>query len=497
VRPVGSCCLVLHSHLPWLSGHGSWPVGEEWLYQAWSQSYLPVTQLIGRLAAEGRRDLLTLGVTPVLAAQLDDSYTLRQMHTWLGFWQLRAEGLAGRREDTLRELAGYEFSRATAALADFEQHWRHGGSPVLRALADSGAVQLLGGPLTHAFQPLLRDPVARFALNAGLDDHGLRFGVRPGGIWAPECGYRPGLEQLYATAGVTSFLVDGPTLRTAGRTTAAAWTVADTDVVVFARDEELTHRVWSPESGYPTGPDYRDFHTYDHPSGIKPARVTSAATAPDAKAPYDPDQARSAAIRDADQFVTRVRDRLGALAAELGRPGLTVVAVDTELFGHWWHEGPVFLEHVLRRLPEAGVQLTTLHGAAAAGHVGGRVDLGPGTWGTGNDDRTWAGQQVADLVDLGGRIQEDLLAAMDEPDADGRARRPDLDQLAREAMLTLSSDWAFMVSNDNAADYARARAFGHAAAFDTAKATVVPDAAPAGRRPFPHLDARQLTAVPR
>ena len=103
-EPVGTCCIVLHTHLPWLAHHGSWPVGEEWLYQAWASSYLPVFDLLERLAAEGRRDLLTLGITPVLAAQLDDPYCLREFHTWLGFWQSRAEGLAGRRDPALREL---------------------------------------------------------------------------------------------------------------------------------------------------------------------------------------------------------------------------------------------------------------------------------------------------------------------------------------------------------------------------------------------------------
>ena len=87
----GTFCLVLHSHLPWLPHHGSWPVGEEWLYQAWAHSYLPMVELLERFAAEGRRDVLTLGVTPVLAAQLDDPYSIRAFHDWLGHWQLRAQ----------------------------------------------------------------------------------------------------------------------------------------------------------------------------------------------------------------------------------------------------------------------------------------------------------------------------------------------------------------------------------------------------------------------
>ena len=103
-EPVGTFCLVLHTHLPWLAHHGAWPVGEEWLHQAWATSYLPVLDVLERLAAEGRRDLVTLGLTPVLAAQLDDPYVRREFHTWLGFWQVRAEGLATHRDPAMRDL---------------------------------------------------------------------------------------------------------------------------------------------------------------------------------------------------------------------------------------------------------------------------------------------------------------------------------------------------------------------------------------------------------
>ncbi len=495
--PVGTCCIVLHSHLPWLAHHGSWPVGEEWLYQSWAASYLPVVEVLERLAAQGRRELVTLGLSPVLAAQLDDPYCLREFHTWLGFWQVRAQGLAG---------AGPgpdEFRQATAALSAFDRTWQNGGSPVLRRLSDSGAVELLGGPATHPFQPLLDDRVARFALRTGLDDAAVRTGTRPEGIWAPECGYRPGLEELYSAAGVRRFVVDGPTLLRAGRSTADAWTVGSSDVVAYARDLEVTYRVWSPRKGYPSGPWYRDFHTYDHDSGLRPARVTSTRTAPQDKAAYEPERGRAAALADAADFVSVVRRRLVELAADRdGRAALVTVAFDTELFGHWWHEGPVFLEQVLRLLPEAGVHVTTLAGAARAGHVAGAVELSAVSWGSGKDWRVWAGEQVADLVDDGDRLQKRLLDLVDAELGPGRgatSRRPDLDQLARDALLALASDWAFMVTKDSAAGYARDRAAGHQAAFVAlARAIEAGRGAQASaeqRRtdgPFAQLDARLL-----
>ncbi|MEO6822014.1 MAG: 1,4-alpha-glucan branching protein, partial [Candidatus Nanopelagicales bacterium] len=309
-EPIGSFALVLHTHLPWLAHHGAWPVGEEWLHQAWATSYLPVLELLTRLGAEGGTNLLTLAVTPVLAAQLDDPYCQHDFRRWLGSWQLRAEELAASTDPALRELAGREFRASQDALALVEGRWSAGLSPVLQPLVDGGVVELLGGQATHAFAPLLPDPVTAFALQTGLDDATARIGRRPVGIWAPECGYRPGLEQVYARAGVGHFLVDGPTLLSGRRSTADGWTVGDTDVVAFGRDLEVTYRVWSPRKGYPGGRWYRDFHDLHHDSGFRPSRVTSATTPPSRKAPYDSAAAGAAVEQDAQDFVDVVRRRL-------------------------------------------------------------------------------------------------------------------------------------------------------------------------------------------
>ncbi len=492
----GTFCLVLHSHLPWLAHHGNWPVGEEWLYQAWAHSYVPVVDLLRRFADEGRRDVLTLGVTPVLAAQLDDPYTLRAFHEWLGHWTLRANQAATlwRGNELLSDLAVAEHRAAHHVLAEAESRWRHGFSPVLRSLVDSEVIELLGGPATHPFQPLLDRRVRAFALRTGLADTALRLGRRPDGVWAPECGYAPGMEHDYAEAGVRRFLVDGPSLR---GDTAAARTVGDSDVVCFGRDLEVTYRVWSPKAGYPGHSAYRDFHTWAHEVGLKPSRVTGKHIAPADKAPYDPALAADALRLHVKDFVETVVRRLRSLREQHGRPALVVAAYDTELFGHWWYEGPQWLEAVLRALPEAGVRVTTLRGALEAGHLGGPVDLPASSWGSGKDWRVWDGEQVADLVQANAALQQRLLALP----APGAARDTVADQAVTEALLALSSDWAFMVTKDSAADYARRRAREHTERFDVlaeALRTGRPDARAlaesyrATALPFGHLDARDL-----
>ncbi len=290
-------------------------------------------------------------------------------------------------------------------------------------------------------------------------------GQGPTGIWAPECAYAPGLERDYAAAGVTHFMVDGPSLH---GDTALGRPVGDTDVVAFGRDLQVSYRVWSPKSGYPGHAAYRDFHTYDHLTGLKPARVTGRNVPSEGKAPYDPERADRAVDVHVADFVDVVRARLRSESERIGRPAHVVAAFDTELFGHWWYEGPTWLQRVLRALPAAGVRVGTLTDAIDGGFVGAPVALPPGSWGSGKDWQVWAGDQVADLVRLNAEVVDTALTTVDKAlsqtaSLNGPLPRDHVaDQILRETLLTVSSDWPFMVSKDSAADYARYRAHLHA-----------------------------------
>ena len=363
--------------------------------------------------------------------------------------------------EALRAFGFDEHRRASAAIDEFTSHWQHGGSTVLRTLIDADTIELLGGPLAHPFQPLLNPRLREFALREGLSDAQARFAHTPGGIWAPECAYAPGMENGYAAAGVTHFMVDGPTLH--GDTTLGR-PVGESNVVAFGRDLQVSYRVWSPKSGYPGHGAYRDFHTYDHLTGLKPARVTGRNVASESKAPYDPARADQAIDIHVADFVNTVRRRLISESERIGRPAHVVAAFDTELYGHWWHEGPEWLARVLRALPEAGVKVGTLSDAINAGFVGAPTELPPSSWGSGKDWQVWSGEQVADLVALNAEVVDTALTTVDKALATGEPATRDrvADQILRETLLTVSSDWPFMVSKDTAAEYARYRAHLHA-----------------------------------
>ncbi len=288
------------------------------------------------------------------------------------------------------------------------------------------------------------------------------------------------MEGDYAAAGIGHFMVDGPSLH---GDTALGRPVADSDVIAFGRDLQVSYRVWSPKSGYPGHAVYRDFHTYDHVTGLKPARVTGRNVPSDAKAPYDPERADAAVDNHVADFIDVVRQRLVSETERIGRPAHVVAAFDTELFGHWWYEGPTWLERVLRALPAAGIRIGTLSDAVAEGFVGSPIELPPSSWGSGKDWQVWAGPRVADLVQLNNEVVDTALTtvdkALEQATSVGSPTPRDFvaDQILRETLLTVSSDWPFMVSKDSAADYARYRAHLHAHA-----AREIADALATGRR---------------
>jgi 1,4-alpha-glucan branching enzyme len=498
----GAFCLVLHSHLPWLPGHGVWPLGEEWLFQAWAESYVPLVAELDSLAAEGHRDVLTLGVTPVLGAQLDHPRMRAETGTWVGLWEQRARELGFDRDETRRAAAEREYADAARCAGLLESRWSAGGSPVLRGLRDDGVVELLGGPAAHPILPLLQPEFVGTPLRAGLDDAVWRFGERPAGVWLPECAWAPHLADDLAAAGVRHFVVDEQTVRDAGGHPHGAWQVRGTGLVAVPRDLGVTNLVWSSRTGYPAAPAYRDFHAREEYTGTRLWAVTEPDVGVGSKRPYDPEAARAQVSRDVEHFVGAVRARLESVAGSSGAPGLVVAAYDTELFGHWWHEGPAFLGAAVRALREAGVHVTTVAGAIEDGLVAGELDLGPGSWGAGKDFSVWAGRQVRDIAHENEWLQRRWLDLTARERAAGRlgVRRPDLDQLLTTLFHALSSDWAFLVTRGQSVDYARRRAELHRREFhelaqliedgrrDAARAEAARLASRDGA--FPALDAR-------
>ncbi len=505
----GEVALVLHTHLPYVRNHGTWPVGEEWLFQAWGESWLPVTDVLLRLAERGHRRILTLGVSPMVAHQIADTRLRRDLGTWLAglMWQSEEQRTryAGPDRDPIRRLAPFHWQRYAALLALHERIEGAGGLlAVWGDLERRGVIQLLGGPATHPYLPLVDDPAfIDGQLEIGVRHHRAWTGAAPDGLWAPECGYRPagpvadptaepsdvdaqgtptlartgpdlpGLEDHYARAGVTHTVVDAATLVRGAGGAERDWTrrpspsdrdpadevlrdavlIGDSDVAAFGRDLSVAYHVWSPHGGYPGDPWYRDFHARGgfgaHPSW----RVTDKGLPTHEKAPYDPDRAAARAEQHADHLHGVLRD---ALDPEPG--GIVVAAYDTELFGHWWLEGPTWLAGLLRRIADdPRLTSVTLRDRLDRRTPTRRLHLPESSWGYAKGHASWVTPQTRPIWAAVRRGQEQLrevVAAHPVPDGE---RRRALEQGARELLCAQASDWPFMVTRGEAEDYARHR----------------------------------------
>jgi 1,4-alpha-glucan branching enzyme len=432
---VGDLAIVLHSHMPYVEGFGTYPFGEEWLFDAVIRSYLPVLELAERL---------TMTVTPVLADQLEDSGAAERLRRFLVEWRVGAaeadlpEVPAECRPAVEGELARY---RHALELLDAV-----GGDPLaaFQRAAKEGRVALAASAATHAVLPLLATRAGRrLQLDAGIRSHRRRFGWG-GGFWLPECAYVPGLEWQLAEVGVGWFCVDQSAHEEPLEALAPVRTEAGP--VALPIDWEAIGWLWSLD-GYPSDPAHAQFEGKSL-RGIRLWKVGGGA--------YDPVAAEAAARRQAAEFLAATAARLSEYADAKGRRGLLVFAIDTELLGHWWSEGPIWLRAVLEGAAAAGVRTVTVPEALAE-HEPMERRLAASTWGEGKDFETWDSPAVADLAWAARRLELRLLRALSaglHGDAAPRA--------ARELLALQASDWAFLDKRGQAGDYAYQRSTDHA-----------------------------------
>jgi 1,4-alpha-glucan branching enzyme len=435
---AGDLAIVLHSHMPYVEGFGTYPFGEEWLFDAVIRSYLPVLEVA--------RDL-TMTVTPVLADQLEDEGTRRRLREFLIEWRIgAAEADLPEVPVECRPACEAELARYRRALELLDEFDGEPLAPFQRAAA-AGRVALAASSATHALLPLLATREGlRLQLDAGIRSHRRRFGW-DGGLWLPECAYVPGLEWRLAEHGVEWFCVDQSAHEAPMDALAPVRT--DSGAIALPIDWEAVGWLWALD-GYPSDPAHAQFEGKSM-RGIRLWKVGGGA--------YDPEAAEAAARRQAAEFLTAAAARLRAFAAERGRRGLLVFAVDTELLGHWWSEGPIWLGAVLDGAAAAGVRLLGAPQAIAE-HEPVERQLAASSWGEGKDFRTWDSPPVADMAWGARRLELSLLRAL----SDGLRGEPAL-RAARELLAAQASDWAFLDQRGQAGDYAYQRATDHARAM--------------------------------
>ena len=449
----GALAIVLHSHMPYVEGFGTWPFGEEWLWEAIATSYLPLLEVL-----EGGAPV-TLSLTPVLCDQLEAPGAIERCRAFLREVRPASYALDMEASDDPALIA--ELQRAAG---DYATAVERLPADLLGALAPYAAWT---SAATHPILPLLAtDAGVRLQVRTGIDSHRMRFGDNwRGGFWLPECAHAPWLDALLEEAGVHATCVDLTDVLGPGDPRHLRPLVTAAGPLLVPIDRVAVDLVWSAE-GYPSQAAYRDSYRRtprDHQPWANDGAV------------YDPARAAGQAAADAADFVTRVAERVR-------HGGLCVCALDTELLGHWWYEGPLWLRLVVEETRRRGLELVHLDDALAhcdpapAGPLAERVT----SWGTPRDLSTWSGPQVAELAWAARAAELDVLAA--GPAVGERA--------VRELLALQSSDWAFLVSRDTAGPYPRERFDGHAAALRGALAQDASE--PALRNLAPHVSRAAL-----
>jgi 1,4-alpha-glucan branching enzyme len=456
----GALAILLHTHMPYVEGFGTWPFGEEWLWEAMAVSYLPLLALLERGAP------LTLSLTPVLCDQLELPDLAERFTAFVHDVRsvTHAEDAAGLRAGGHERLAA-ELERSWRDYAHAAERMAELGGDLLAALAPHAQWT---SSATHAVLPLLAtDAGLRLQVQGGIDSHRRRFGEHwRGGFWLPECAYAPWLLRGLEDAGAGAACVELTGRLGLGDPRQLQPIASDAGVVLVPIDRATISLVWSPD-GYPAAGAYRDYHhhTVHHHNPWNNAGEA-----------YDREAALALAREHAADFVARtlVRLREAARARTLPGGGLVVCALDTELLGHWWYEGGAWLAAVVEECSGQGLELVRLDDALErlqpvapgdGGLPGDGVLEAPCSWGEGGGLSTWSGPAVAEMAFAARDGELRLVAAGAGVGA----------AAVRELLALQASDWPFMVSRGIAAPYAHARFAAHrdalAAALENAHDT--------------------------
>jgi len=515
---------TLHIHLPYVLHHGRWPHGSDWICEAALDTYLPLLETLRGLAADAVPSPVTIGFTPVLANQLTSPVFVSEMEA---FFEQRIKAcyeapasLATTGDSHLLPLVGF-WKERLIRLRELFHNIDQDLIAAFRALETAGRIEIISSAATHGYLPLLaRDESIRLQLAVGVSEHRRIFGRSPKGCWLPECAYRPrgpwepwptaprtgvrrGIEEHVADAGFQFFFVDAhlaaagrplglsgdpagdPIVHTPARpglpseplrSPYRAYRVAHGAVAAYVRDPRASMQVWSRFEGYPGDEWYMEFHKMRWPGGLKLWRVTGPGVDLGNKQPYDPE----AATRRAQDHANHFAHLLTGISADQSqnRESVVVAPFDTELFGHWWFEGPTFLGQVYRALtgkrdavqPVTGSRHLEAHPPRAA------IRLPWGSWGANGDSSMWLSDQTAwtweRLWPLEQSFWDVAPSALASP-----AARPVLAQAARELLLAQSSDWQFIISTGAAADYAEKRFREHCEDAERLIAALSPDRA--------------------
>lgn len=494
--PAGYFSLILHAHLPFVR-HPEYPefLEEDWLYEAITEVYLPLLFRFENLFERGAKPRLAMNISPPLCEMLADPllqkrYT-RHLENLLELAKKEQVRVALADPDYL-DAARMYVNSLSAALDLWDNKYGRDLIKAFRSLQDRGVLEIITCCATHGFLPLISTREARRAqVRIAVKNYQKHFGRKPRGIWLAECAYEPGVEDLLKDAGIEYFIGDSHAILYGDprpRFGVHAPVLCNNGVAVFARDIETSQQVWSAEVGYPGNAVYREFYRdigWDLPIdylkphlhkdgarrhlGLKYHRISGRTIPSDKKEPYVPAWAREQSARDASDFLGKRIDQAHRLKEKFGgHPPLIVAPYDAELYGHWWFEGPSFIDYLFRKIhfDQNDIEAIT-PGDFLDAEIPIQVQQPiASSWGEAGFYKVWLNEGNSWMYPYQHDAERRMTELADIYHHPNATEYRALNQMARELLLAQSSDWAFQIYQGTTVQYSSRRFQSHIHRFN-------------------------------
>ena len=487
----GYLALVFHSHLPFVRHpeHDRF-LEEDWLYEAITETYIPIINVFEGLVNDGVDFRITMSLTPTLIAMLTDPLLQQRYvrHITKLIELAEKEVVRTANQPEFNPIAHMYLGLFKNALSVFEEKYGRNLVSAFKKFQDLGKLEIITCGATHGFLPLMLNQKAVHAqIMVAVEQHTKHLGRAPKGIWLPECGYYEGLDEILHDAGIRYFFTDSHGVFHASprpKYGVYAPIYCKSGVAAFGRDIESSKQVWSSVEGYPGDYNYREFYRdigfdldyeyvrpYLHPDGvrvnlgIKYHKITGAT---DHKDPYIRQWALDRAADHAGNFLFNREKQVEWLAGIFNdRKPIIVAPYDAELYGHWWFEGPDWINFLIRKIAydQKTVRLITPTEYLAENPKCQISNPSASSWGYKGYSEVWLdGSNDWIYRHLHKAADRMVELARSGPQAEGTLLRA-LNQAARELLLAQSSDWAFILKTGSHVEYAVKRTRDHVLRF--------------------------------
>jgi 1,4-alpha-glucan branching enzyme len=490
--PKGWLCIVLHAHLPYIRHpECEFMLEENWLFEAITECYIPLLAMFDNLVNDRVPFRITWSLSPTLCSMLTDPVLQQRYVKYIDRLINLAEMECERtkRMPQFRDMARMYLDKFLLCRKMFVDNDSCDLVSHFRLLQDAGVFEIITSAATHGYLPALQNAPrsARAQVLLGKESYRRWFGRDPAGMWLPECGYYPGVEHLLSEAGISYFFSDAHGILFAQPRPRygvfAPLICKDAGVAAFGRDIASSKAVWSAKEGYPGDYHYREFYRdigfdldidYIRPyidpigirstTGIKYYKITGKT---EDKKPYVREEALRRAAVHAGNFMFNREKQIDYCASLMDRQPIVVAPYDAELFGHWWYEGPQWLNFLIRKMAfeQNTVGLCTASDYLSANPVNQEAGPSFSSWGYKGYSEIWINGSNDWIYPQFQTMEKRMSDAVETHREAGSLAKRALNQMAREQLLAQSSDWAFIMKSGTMVNYAQRRTREHIANF--------------------------------